>query len=128
MLARVHPRYGTPAAAIALPTLFTLAGACLGDALLIPISEVGSLAAGVGWCAACLARVGRARRTGGKDSAVGLPVLGAAVSAVIVLMKVVPAVPGSFTGPEWIALAAWMGLGLGLSGGRWRTVKDGEGR
>ena len=38
--------------------------------------------------------------------------VGAAVSVAIVLMKVVPAVPGSFTGAEWTAFAAWSGLGL----------------
>jgi hypothetical protein len=40
-------------------------------------------------------------------------------------MKVVPAGPGSFTRNEWIALGAWVVLGLVLSGGRWRTVEDG---
>jgi hypothetical protein len=84
----------------------------LGDALLIPITEVGSLAAGVGWCAACLAFVTRQRTTRGGGTS--LAWLGAAVSAGIILMKVIPAVPGSFTGIEWITLAAWCGLGLAL--------------
>jgi amino acid transporter len=130
-MARIHPHWGTPAVAIGLLTLFTIAGACLGDALLVPISEVGSLAAGVGWCAACLALIMRARRSGARPAGAGglrLAALGAIVSAAIVLMKVVPAVPGSFTAPEWIALAAWVGLGLALSGGRWKTGKDGGGR
>jgi hypothetical protein len=38
--------------------------------------------------------------------------LGAAVAMAIVLMKVVPGVPGSFTRAEWIAFAAWSGFGL----------------
>ena len=46
----------------------------------------------------------------------------------IIVMKVVPAVPGSFTRNEWIALGGWLVLGLALSGGRWRTVDDGGGR
>ena len=33
--------------------------------------------------------------------------LGAAVSVAIILMKVVPSVPGSFTRAEWIAFVAW---------------------
>ena len=33
--------------------------------------------------------------------------LGCAVSVAIILMKVVPSVPGSFTRPEWIAFAGW---------------------
>ncbi|HSD30509.1 MAG TPA: APC family permease [Gemmatimonadales bacterium] len=127
-MARIHPHWGTPAVAIGLLTLFTIAGACLGDALLVPISEVGSLAAGVGWCAACLALIMRARRSSARPSGAGglrLAALGAIVSAAIVLMKVVPAVPGSFTGAEWVALGGWVVLGLALSGGRWRTVEDG---
>ena len=109
-LGSTHQRFGTPAAAIGLMTLFTAAGAFLGDALLIPITEVGSLAAGVGWCAACLAYVARQRSTRG--SGVALAWLGAVVSLAIVLMKVVPAVPGSFRLVEWIALGGWCGLGL----------------
>jgi len=73
----------------------------------VPITEVGSLAAGVGWCAACLAFL-RLRPGGGR----GYAMLGAVVSLGIVLMKVVPAIPGSFTRAEWIALAAWCALGL----------------
>ena len=38
--------------------------------------------------------------------------LGCAVSTAIILMKVVPSVPGSFTRPEWIAFAAWSAAGL----------------
>jgi hypothetical protein len=37
---------------------------------------------------------------------------GAVVSSAIILMKIVPAVPGSFSGAEWLAFAAWSGMGL----------------
>lgn len=110
-LAAIHPRSGTPTAAIGLMALFTAAGALLGDALLIPITEVGSLAAGTGWCAACLAFVAR---QGPGRAGTGVAWLGAAVSAGIILMKVIPAVPGSFSAVEWIALAGWCGLGMAL--------------
>ena len=109
-LGTTHARFGTPAVAIGLMALFTAAGAFLGDALLIPITEVGSLAAGVGWCAACLAFVARQRST--RSPGVRLAWVGAGVSLVIILMKVIPMVPGSFRPVEWIALGAWCGLGL----------------
>ena len=35
-----------------------------------------------------------------------------AVSVAIILMKIVPGVPGSFTRAEWIAFVAWSALGL----------------
>ena len=38
--------------------------------------------------------------------------IGCAVSIAIVLMKIVPTVPGSFTGAEWTAFVAWSALGL----------------
>jgi hypothetical protein len=37
---------------------------------------------------------------------------GAIVSGAIILMKVVPGVPGSFTRAEWIAFVAWSAVGL----------------
>lgn len=111
-LGTISPRFGTPTVAIGLVAAFTAAGAFLGDALLIPITEVGSLAAGAGWCAACLAFVARQGST--RAAGTGLAWLGAAVSAGIVLMKVIPAVPGSFSAVEWIALGGWCGLGVAL--------------
>ena len=38
--------------------------------------------------------------------------LGAAVSIAIILMKIVPSVPGSFTSAEWTAFVAWSAMGL----------------
>jgi hypothetical protein len=38
-------------------------------------------------------------------------------------MKVVPSVPGSFTGAEWTAFAAWTGLGLVFWLARPRSAK-----
>lgn len=110
-LGSVHPAHGTPVGAIALLTGFTALGPFLGDALLVPVAEVGSLAAGVGWCAACLAFVARQRRAHVRTGTV-LALFGFVVSVGIILMKVVPMVPGSFTRAEWIALASWGGLGL----------------
>jgi len=104
-LGAVHPRRGTPWVAIASLAALTASGAFLGDAVLVPITEVGALAAGVGWCAACLACVAKERRN-------GLAWSGVVVSLAIILMKVIPSVPGSFTGSEWVALGTWCGLGL----------------
>jgi len=76
---------------------------------LVPISEVGSLAVGVGWCSACIAYLLRGRRTAVHAA---LAVVGVVVGAGIVLMKVWPTVPGSFTGVEWLAFVTWCVLGF----------------
>src|SRR5436190_7798434 len=107
-LGRVHTVHGTPVVAIALMALLTAAAAMFGDAILVPITEVGSLAVGVGWLSACAAFL--LRRDGNADDRSAPPLmawLGCAVSAAIILMKVIPSVPGSFTRPEWIAFATW---------------------
>jgi len=107
-LGRVHHVFGTPVVAIGLMAALTVAAAMFGDAILVPITEVGSLAVGIGWLSACAAYL--ARRDASEPAVMAS--VGAAVSVAIVLMKVVPAVPGSFTAAEWTAFAAWSGLGL----------------
>src|SRR5205809_7864987 len=105
-LGRVHASYGTPVIAITLMGVLTVAAAMFGDAILVPITEVGSLAVGVGWLSACAAYLARRRAESDAAPAV-LAWLGAAVSVAIILMKAVPGVPGSFTRAEWIAFGSW---------------------
>src|SRR5256886_5209235 len=67
-LGHVHARHGTPVVAIALMAVLTMAAAMFGDAILVPITEVGSLAVGVGWLSACAAYIpspGRRNATAG---------------------------------------------------------------
>ncbi len=129
VLGSVHPRFGTPAAAILLLTSLTAVASLLGDALLVPITEVGSLASGVGWFAACAAFLARTRAPRGDAGRGPAPVnpargprvtarLGAVVGLALVAMKVVPLVPGSFGRAEWAAVVAWSGLGAALWLGR----------
>ena len=90
----------------------------LGDAILVPISEVGSVASAAGWMAACAAyfRMGPAPR----ERIVAA--VGVTVGFLMIVMKVVPGIPGHFSGYEWLALAVWSALGLGL-GWRQRMVR-----
>jgi amino acid transporter len=113
-LADVHPRFGTPSVAVVAMGILTAAASFLGDALLVPVSEVGSLAIGAGWLSACLAYLAWCRREHVASRPVDrmLAVVGALVGTGIVLMKAVPAVPGSFGRAEWIAFGSWLGLGL----------------
>jgi len=107
-LGRVHPVSRAPVVAILLVGVVTAAASLFGDASLVPISEVGSLAVGVGWLSTCAAYL--AKREAHEPFAVAC--LGALVSVSIILMKILPGVPGSFTRAEWISFAAWTAVGL----------------
>jgi len=119
-LGHVHARFGTPSVAIGLMAIISIAGAMMGDAILVPITEVGSLTVGIGWLSACAAYILRARRAAADRRptmveparAVPMAWLGAVVSVAIILMKIVPGVPGSFTRAEWFAFVAWTAMGV----------------
>jgi amino acid transporter len=111
-LGQVHPAHGTPVVAIGLMAALTAAAAMFGDAILVPITEVGSLAVGVGWLSTCAAYLARRRRDRYLGESAVMAAIGCAVSVAIVLMKVIPGVPGSFTTAEWMAFVAWSSLGL----------------
>ena len=54
----IHPKFQTPSVAVLWVGITTGMCMLLGDAILVPITEVGSVACAIGWasaCAACLA-------------------------------------------------------------------------
>ena len=111
----IHPRYQTPSAAVLCMGLATAACMLLGDAILVPVTEVGSVACAIGWsatCASCLA-LARARPDVMMLSAAERAVawFGLAVGIAMALMKLIPLIPGHFTVYEWLALAIWIALG-----------------
>jgi APA family basic amino acid/polyamine antiporter len=117
---RIHPDHQTPSFAVLCIGVATAACMLLGDAILVPITEVGSVACAIGWAATCAAYLSMGRPTGrptlagqSKLSAIEWLVagLGLLVAIAMALMKVVPAIPGHFTIYEWLALAIWIALG-----------------
>ncbi|MFZ3369666.1 MAG: APC family permease [Candidatus Sulfotelmatobacter sp.] len=113
----IHARHQTPSAAVLCIGLATAACMLLGDAILVPITEVGSVACAIGWAATCAAYLfmRRARTLPGQLalSAIEWIVagLGLLVAIAMFLMKIIPAVPGHFTVHEWLALGIWIVLG-----------------
>jgi amino acid transporter len=108
--ARIHEKFQTPSLAIFAIAAATIMGLLLGDALLVSVTEVGSMASAFGWLAACVSfflveRDARARV---------ITALGILVAALLLIMKLLPAFPGHFTQAEWIALAIWLALGATL--------------
>ena len=112
----IHPKNQTPGASIVGVGIAT--GICmfLGSAILVPISEVGSLASAIGWFAACAAFV--RMRPSARGRAIAW--LGLAVALAMILMKVLKFVPGHFGGWEWLALSLWIVIGVLI--GRLRSL------
>jgi amino acid transporter len=115
-LGEIHPEHHTPSAAVITSGLLTAAAALLGEAILIPITEVGSMASALGWLATC----GAYWRMGPPARERVVAALGALVAFTLVLMKVTPMVPGHFTVHEYGAFGLWCGLGFIL---RFRTQR-----
>ena len=115
-VAAVHARNQTPSVAVLCIGLAT--GACmfLGDAILVPITEVGSVASALGWLAACAAYY-QMKPSAGKRM---VAAIGVVVGLLMVLMKIVPVIPGHFNGYEWLALGIWSLLGICL--GYWKRI------
>lgn len=113
-ISRVHPVNRTPSTAIIAVGVATALAIFLGEALLIPILEVGAVASAVAWMAACASyyrmKPPWLRRTAA--------VFGLIVTSVMILVKLVPLVPGHFTSHEWIALAIWGMLGAAVRSSR----------
>lgn len=105
---QVHPHNRTPSIAVLSIGAFTAICMFLGQAILVPIAEVGSLASAIGWTAACASYLRMKPSRFGRLAAIA----GMAVTTAMVLMKVLPGVPGHFNRYEWIALGLWIVLGL----------------
>jgi len=112
-VSQIHPRNQTPSLAVVCIAIATAACMFLGNAILVPVTEVGSVASAVGWLAACAAyyqmRPARGQRF--------VAALGVVLCTLMVLMKIAPAVPGHFSAYEWLVLAIWISLGVALN---WR--------
>ena len=111
----VHPRNQTPSLAVICIGLATAGCMFLGDAILVPISEVGSVASATGWLATCAAYY--CMKPAPRERVVAA--VGVSVGLLMILMKVLPGIPGHFSGYEWLALGIWLTLGLLLG---WRAV------
>jgi amino acid transporter len=116
---KIHNQFQTPSMAVLCVGIATAVCMLLGDAILVPITEVGSVACAIGWAAACASCIALARSRRERIT-LSLPEFAVAAFGLIVaiamaLMKLVPQVPGHFTIYEWIALGVWILLGVFVS-------------
>ena len=112
----VHPQNQTPSTAVIAVGIATALTIFLGEVLLVPILEVGAVSAAVAWMAAC-ASYYKMKPRGLRRAAA---VFGLLVTSVMILVKLVPWVPGHFTWHEWVALAVWAALGTAIRATRLR--------
>lgn len=108
--ARVHEVNQTPSVAVLSLGVLTAAALLLGDSILVPITEVGSVASAVGWLGACASYL--VMEENHRERVISA--VGVLVASVLIGMKVFPFVPGHFTRYEWIALAIWIVIGIAL--------------
>jgi amino acid transporter len=104
----IHEKFQTPSVAVIAISTGTIIGLFLGDALLVPVTEVGSMASAFGWLLTCLSFWSIEER----PTLRLITGLGIVVSLLLCLMKLVPIIPGHFTRWEWIALGFWLILGV----------------
>jgi APA family basic amino acid/polyamine antiporter len=107
-MGQIHLRNHTPVLAVLAVGGTTALGLFLGQAGLVPILEVGAVACAVGWMSACASYF--VMKPSSLDRAVAA--FGTLVTLAMILVKVLPVVPGHFTRYEWVALAIWGILGL----------------
>ena len=107
-VAQVHPRNQTPSVAVICVGIATAACMFLGDAILVPISEVGSLASAAGWLAACAAYYQIAPSSA---PAPGCGCWGAGRIADDPDESCSRSYPDTSVTYEWLALGIWMALG-----------------
>jgi basic amino acid/polyamine antiporter, APA family len=113
----IHSQHKTPSAAVLCIGLATAACMLLGDAILVPVTEVGSVACAIGWAATCAAYLSMGRvgtlPTQPKLLVIEwlIAVIGLLVAIAMLLMKIIPAIPGHFTVYEWLALGIWISIG-----------------
>jgi len=118
-IGEVHPANQTPAMAVLCIGIATALCMFLGDAILVPVTEVGSVASAAGWLATCAAYYAM----GPPPRERIIAAFGIAVGLAMILMKVVPGVPGHFSGSEWLSLAIWVAIGVVLA---WRSGRSSQ--
>jgi basic amino acid/polyamine antiporter, APA family len=106
-MSHIHPRNQTPSTAVIAVGIATALTIFLGEALLVPILEVGAVSVGIAWMAACASYYKMKPLGFGRAAAI----FGIVVTSAMILAKLIPWIPGHFTWHEWVALAIWAALG-----------------
>jgi amino acid transporter len=125
-LGRIHSVNQTPAVAVVVIGAVTAGAVFLGDTILIPATEVGSLGSAFGWMMACAAYFilnSTSRRVAypmivqtstGPSTERIVAAVGIAVGGIMILMKFITVLPGHFTAYEYLAFSVWLIAGASI--------------
>ena len=106
----IHPQFRTPYVAVVFCAIITFIGTLLGDAILVPITEVGSLCSILGWFLTCVAYLKWRKEITRRERIIAIA--GVVVAGMLLVLKVFPGIPGSLGRWEYLALGVWLGLGF----------------
>ena len=127
---QIHPTHHTPANAIRFVGVVSLAAPWFGREVIVWVVDMAALGTAFGYFYTCLGAA-RLARTGQVDTGPGgrrYALVGAALSVGFIVLLTVPGMPGFMAAPSWIALAAWVSLGLGFfaRAGEYRALPTSE--
>ena len=133
--ARLHPRYGSPAAVVVLLTAITAVAPFFGRPALVWLVDAGSLATVVAYLLVAVSFLVIRRRHPGLARPYRVPaptVVGwlAVAATMFFVLLYLPGSPSALAWPEeWLIVLLWTGLGAGLAAGmRRRAAALGPGR
>ena len=128
--AEIHPTHHTPANAILFVGVVSLAAPWFGREVIVWVVDMAALGTAFGYFYTCLAAA-QVALPGRVDTGPGgrrYALIGAALSVGFIVLLTAPGMPGFMAVPSWIALAAWVGLGLAFfaSAREYRSLPAGE--
>ncbi len=123
VFARLHPRYGSPAAVVVVLTALTAIAPFFGRPALVWLVDAGSLATVVAYLLVAVSFLVIRRRHPGlpRPYRVAAPALVgwlAVAATVFFVLLYLPGSPSALAWPEeWLIVLLWVGLGAGLAAG-----------
>jgi amino acid transporter len=110
----LHPEHGTPHRAILFAGALSLLAPWFGRRALLWVVDMSALGTAFGYAYTCYGAyvLTRDRPELSRNGARGLAIFGTLASLGFIVLLTVPGMPAFMSAPSWVALAAWVGLGL----------------
>lgn len=113
VFAKLHPRFNTPYIAVIFVFIVTLAAPWLGRTALSWIVDMSSVGVSIAFLGTSLVAVKFFSKRENKNTMyVVFGALGALISLVFLALLLIPSSPAALSMPSYIALLAWIGLGV----------------